>query len=94
MCYTCLMSIFAAALVRLQSAKEVRSTGAGMDSSLWDCMLRPDQRVHIVRQASKGEDSDPEGLRVKLRAAVKKGKAIDKQRADLETQVARLQEQV
>jgi len=45
-------------------------------------------------QASKAEDTDAEGLRVKLRAAVKKGKAIEKQRADLEAQLTSLREQV
>ena len=45
-------------------------------------------------QASKADDTDAESLRVKLRAAVKKGKAIEKQRADLEAQLTSLREQV
>ena len=45
-------------------------------------------------QASKAEDTDAESLRVKLRAAVKKGKAIEKQRADLAAQLTSLREQV
>ena len=47
-----------------------------------------------ILQAPKEEESDAEGLRVKLRGAVKKGKAIEKQRAELEAQLSSLQEQV
>ena len=47
-----------------------------------------------MSQAPKEEESDAEGLRVKLRGAIKKGKAIEKQRAELEAQVSALQKQV
>ena len=47
-----------------------------------------------LSQASRADDFDAEGLRVKLRAAVKKGKSIEKQRADLEAQLTALREQV
>ena len=65
------------------------------------CLARTEtDNVHIGKtgmhhlQASKAEDTDAEGLRVKLRAAVKKGKAIEKQRADLAAQLTSLREQV
>ena len=59
-------------------------------------MVRNNSQTYVstLSQAAKGEDSDAEGLRVKLRAAVKKGKAIEKQRADLEAQLAAAHAQV
>ena len=48
----------------------------------------------MLLQAAKSEEGTAKPCRAKLRAAVKRGKAIEKQRADLETQLLSLHEQV
>ena len=51
-------------------------------------------RPCALLQAAKSEESAVEPYRAKLRAAVKRGKAIEKQRGDLEMQLLSLREQV
>jgi hypothetical protein len=46
------------------------------------------------QQETESAKEEAEGLRAKLRAAVKKGKAIDKQRTDLEATLSQLRQEL